>query len=92
MAKTIGVETTTLSSRGQLVLPLDVRKKLNLAEGDKFIVMAEEDTVVLKALRPIAKEKFDAMLKATREAVKKSGFTEKDLEKAVLKVRHASSS
>ncbi len=92
MVSQIKVETTTMSSRGQVVLPLDVRERLGLGEGDKFFVMAEADTILLKAIRPIPKEKFESMLKATRDAVKKAGITPKDLEVAITKVRHAHSS
>jgi AbrB family looped-hinge helix DNA binding protein len=88
----IKVETTTLSSRGQVVLPQDVRERLNLKEGDKFLVMAEEDTVILKAIKPIPKEKFESMLEATREAVKKAGITPEDLNRTIERVRHARSS
>jgi len=88
----IKVGTTTLSSRGQIVLPQDVREKLNLNEGDKFLVMAEADTVILKAIKPISKDVFENMLKATRGAVKKVGLTTKDLESAITKIRHANSS
>lgn len=90
--KNINIETTTLSSKGQVVLPQDVRERLGLKEGSKFLVMAEEDTVILKAIKPIPREKFDSMLKATREAVKKAGITPDDLDKAIARVRNARSS
>jgi AbrB family looped-hinge helix DNA binding protein len=88
----IQVETTTLSSRGQIVLPQDVREKLKLGEGDKFLVMAEGDTVLLKAIKPISKDIFAGMLKTTRDAVRKAGLLPKDLESAITKVRNASRS
>ena len=86
----VHVETTTLSSRGQVVLPQDVRERLKLGEGDKFLVIAEGDTILLKAIKPVPKDLFKSMLKATRNAIAKAGITPKDLETAINKVRHAS--
>lgn len=79
MAKQIKVQTTTLSSKGQIVLPEEVRQRLNLKEGDKFLVIAQGDTVLLKAVNPITKEEFNKMLDKTTAAVKRSGITPKDL-------------
>lgn len=90
--ETVKVETTTLSSKGQVVLPQNVRERLGLKEGSKFFVMAEEDTVILKAIKPIPKEKFESMLKTTIDAVKKAGITPKDMDSAIARIRNASSS
>ncbi len=84
--KSLNVETTTLSSRGQVVLPQEVRERLKLSEGDKFLVIAEGDTVLLKAIKPVSKDIFESMLKATKDAVKKAGLLPKDLETAMRKL------
>ena len=42
------VATTTLSSKGQVVIPEDVRKALGLEPGAQFVVMGEGDVVILK--------------------------------------------
>ena len=41
------VATTRLSSKGQVVIPGDVRKALGLEVGAQFVVMGDGDTVVL---------------------------------------------
>lgn len=46
-----------------MVLPEEVRERLNLNEGDKFLVIANGDTVLLKAIKPITGEEFNKMLK-----------------------------
>ena len=41
--------TTTLSQRGQIVLPVPIRHKLHLSAGDDFEVSIEdEDTITLR--------------------------------------------
>jgi AbrB family looped-hinge helix DNA binding protein len=41
-----------LSSKGQIVIPLEIRKELELKRGDKMIVQRKDDKVVI---RPIAR-------------------------------------
>ena len=43
--------TTKLSSRGQVVIPEEIRNRLGLEEGAQFVVVGEGDVVVLKALK-----------------------------------------
>ena len=38
--------TTKLSSKGQVVIPEEIRNQLNLHPGDQFIVVAEKDVVI----------------------------------------------
>jgi len=40
------IDTTKMSSRGQVVIPLDLRKGIN--EGDKLIVIRKNDEIILK--------------------------------------------
>jgi AbrB family looped-hinge helix DNA binding protein len=41
------VSTTTLTSKGQLTLPKDVRDRLKLKSGDKLEVYPQEDGAIL---------------------------------------------
>ena len=40
------IDTTKMSSRGQIVIPLDMRKDIN--EGEKLIVIRKDDEIILK--------------------------------------------
>jgi len=40
------IDTTKMSSRGQVVIPLDMRK--DIKEGDKLIVIRKDDEIILK--------------------------------------------
>ncbi|MFH1311421.1 MAG: AbrB/MazE/SpoVT family DNA-binding domain-containing protein [Nanoarchaeota archaeon] len=44
------IDTTKMSSRGQIVIPLDLRKGIN--EGDKLIVIRKDDEIILKKSIP----------------------------------------
>ncbi len=81
------IEVTSLSSRGQVVIPQEVRERLGLNEGEKFIVIGEKDTIVLKKLELPLFKGFDTLLKKTREFAKKRNLKEKDIGEAIKKVR-----
>jgi antitoxin PrlF len=79
------VETTSMSSRGQVVIPQAIRDMLHLDPGEKFIVIGEDDTILLKRLElPSA---LDALLKKTRALAKEKGITQRDVEDALKRVR-----
>ena len=44
------IDTTKMSSRGQVVIPLDMRK--DIKEGDKLIVIRKDDDIILKKSIP----------------------------------------
>ncbi len=39
--------TTRLSSKGQVVIPEEIRERLGLKEGTQFVVVGERDVVIL---------------------------------------------
>ena len=42
--------TTKMSSKGQVVIPEEVRDRLGLKPGVQFVVLGERDFVILKVL------------------------------------------
>ncbi len=44
------MQTVTLSSKGQIVLPQDIRRKLGLQEGDRLEISLKDRTVQLTPL------------------------------------------
>ncbi|MCK5796990.1 MAG: AbrB/MazE/SpoVT family DNA-binding domain-containing protein [Deltaproteobacteria bacterium] len=63
------VATTKLSSKGQVVIPEEVRNRLGLEAGDQFVVVGEGDVVVLKSIEKPAMSRFrGVVLKAHRQA------------------------
>jgi len=44
--------TTKMSSKGQVVIPEEVRDALGLKAGSKFVVVGEGDVVILKVITP----------------------------------------
>ena len=81
------VATTKLSSKGQVVIPEEVRKKLHLKEGDQFVVIGKGDAVILKTISPPSYDEFRDLLKEAQIQAKKAGLKKEDITKAIQKVR-----
>ena len=81
--------TTTLSSKGQVVIPEDIRSKLGLKPGTPFVVIGDRDVVIFKVLKPPALSEFDTLLGRARTSAKQAGLKRADIEKAVSKVRRS---
>ena len=81
------IGTTKMSSKGQVVIPEDIRNQLKLKAGAQFIVVGDKDTVVLKTISPPPMEEFEYLLKYARRQAKKVGLKRSDIRKAVTKVR-----
>ncbi len=81
------LEITSLSSRGQIVIPQGVRDRLNLHEGEKFVVIGEDDTIILKKLEVPSFKGFEKLLQKTRDFAKKKGLKNSDIDEAIKRVR-----
>jgi len=79
--------TTRMSSKGQVVIPEDIRKQLNLKEGARFIVVGQKDVVILKAIEEPSIEEFDALIQQARAAAKQAGLKRADIDAAIAKAR-----
>jgi AbrB family looped-hinge helix DNA binding protein len=81
------VATTKLSSKGQVVIPEDIRERMGLKEGDRFVVIGQGDVVILKTLNPPPIKEFKGMLAEARGAARRTGLKKSDVQKAIKKVR-----
>jgi AbrB family looped-hinge helix DNA binding protein len=81
------VETTRMSSKGQVVIPEGVRRRLGLAAGQQFVVMGEDDIVILKSIEVSSMRDFDRLISEARQAAKGAGMQRKDIAAAITKAR-----
>ncbi len=79
--------TTRLSSKGQVVIPEEVRERLGLEPGVRFVVVAEGDVVILKVVTPPSKKEYRELLSQARRQARKAGMTRSDIIAALEKVR-----
>jgi len=81
------VATTKLSSKGQVVIPEEVRNQLGLKAGDQFVVIGEGDAVILKTITPPSIRDFDAIIEKARKQARATRMKRSDIGKAIAKVR-----
>ena len=81
------IATTKMSSKGQVVIPEDIRESLGLKPGSQFVVVGEDDIVILKSITPPSMKNFDDMLKKARIQARSAGMKKSDINSAVKKVR-----
>jgi len=87
----MALELTRLSEKGQVVIPTEVRRKMGLKEGTRFLVIGLEDIIVLRRLQ-LSEEKLrlKKLLAEARFSAKTHGLSEKEIERLVRLVRKSS--
>ena len=78
------IEMGTVSSRGQIAIPADIRRKMNLKEGQKVLFVLGDDTLLVKKIMP---ETFTAITKPLREAAKQTGMKESNVPALIHRFR-----
>jgi len=81
------VEITSVSSRGQVVIPQNLRDKMKIHAGEKFVVIGENNTIVLKKLEMPSFSGVDKLLEKTRDFAKKKGIKASDIKEAIEHAR-----
>jgi AbrB family looped-hinge helix DNA binding protein len=79
--------TTKLSSKGQVVIPEEIRNRLGLETGAQFVVVGDRDVVILKVIQAPDVAEFDELVGRARKAAKRAGLKRDDVDKAIRKAR-----
>jgi AbrB family looped-hinge helix DNA binding protein len=79
--------TTRMSSKGQVVIPEEIRDRLGLKAGTQFVVVGNRDVVILKAISAPSVKEFNELIAHVRQQVRKAGLRKADIDAAVARVR-----
>ena len=79
--------TAKMSSKGQVVIPEEIRKRLRLKTGDRFVVLGEKDTVILKTITPPSLDEFDGLIAEARRQAREAGLKRSDISTATARAR-----
>jgi AbrB family looped-hinge helix DNA binding protein len=79
--------TTKMSSKGQVVIPEEIRTRLGLDAGTQFIVLGEDDVVILKMIMAPSMKDFDRLIRRARAQAKAAGLKPAEISAAVAEVR-----
>ena len=83
------VATTKMSSKGQVVIPEEVRAALGLDAGSQFVVIGEGDVVILKKIAAPSMSEFDEILREARRQARRAGMKRSDVAAALKSERAA---
>ena len=87
----MAVETIKMSSKGQIVIPQDIREEMRADEGTVFAVVGSKDSVVLKKITTPSKEELikelEAIAKRGKKLLQSKGIKESDIPEIVEKSR-----
>ncbi len=79
--------TTKMTSKGQVVIPEAIRSSLNLHSGDQFVVVGDNDVVILKTIKAPSTNEFDGLIFKARKQARSAGMKQSDIKAAVKSVR-----
>jgi AbrB family looped-hinge helix DNA binding protein len=85
----VEASTTKVSSKGQVVIPANVRKAASLKKGEKILAIAIDDTIVLKK---IVDKSFEETMKPVWNRVRQLGLSEEDIGVLIEEARAQGSS
>ncbi len=87
----MAVEVIKMSSKGQIVIPQDIRNSLNADEGSLFAVIKNKDTVILKKIDVPSKEELICDLvqiaREGKDRLQARGIKESDIPEIVHNAR-----
>ncbi|MBI4926018.1 MAG: AbrB/MazE/SpoVT family DNA-binding domain-containing protein [Bdellovibrio sp.] len=81
---------TSVSSKGQVVIPNEFRKELGLEAGKKLAVFSDGANLLFKPIEAPKKEIFDKLIRESRKIAKETGLKKSHVAKAIQRVRNAS--
>ena len=85
------VETVRMSSKGQIVIPQNIRESLKAEEGSVFAVIGGKDSVILKKIETPSKEDLikdlEKIAKEGRKRAEKLGIKESYMPELISKIR-----
>jgi AbrB family looped-hinge helix DNA binding protein len=76
-----------MSSKGQVVIPENIRKQLNLKTGTQFVVVGDNDVIILKSIQKPSLDEFDDLIASARQQGKEAKLKKSDIKDAISAAR-----
>ncbi len=85
------IEIAKITSKGQIVIPQDIREKKRIRKGEKFLVYDNDDSIILKRLKGLENtkniEEFENNFRSMWKTAKEKGITREDVKKEIIDYR-----
>ena len=80
-------DVTSVSSKGQIVIPNKIREYMHLEPGTKLIVVQDGDNILLKPIKEPKIDKFTKIISIGEKIRRELNLKNSDIEEAIQKVR-----
>ena len=77
----------TVSTKGQIVLPANIRRSLSISDGDRLAIQMVEGVIMLKPVKVPTAEDFKRWMDEAREWAATAGYTEEEVPEVIKSVR-----
>ncbi len=83
----MNTQILTVSSKGQISLPVSIRKLLSIDTGDKLVAYTSGDVIMLKTLKLPSAEEFEASLDEAQQWAASVGYDESEVNDIIKSAR-----
>ena len=80
-------EVTSVSTKGQVVIPKSIREALAIESGAKLMVMTDGDNILIKPIKVPDLSEFSKLMDKAQMWAKDVGLNEDDITEAIKSVR-----
>lgn len=82
------IEVVTMSSKGQLVIPREIREEMGLERQDKFVIVHDSNSILLKRIsKEEANKAMLSLMDKISDQFRKAGIKRSDLASEIKKAR-----
>ena len=85
------VQVLSVSSKGQIALPVSMRRSLSIESGSKLAAYTSGDTIMLKVIKLPTVEDFKASLDEASQWAESVGYKEEDVDSIIKSYRKRNS-
>ena len=79
----MNMQIVSVSSKGQIAIPVSYRKELSLNEGSKLAIFSDGENIILKPIVLPSEESLLSALADMREYAKNAGLDDDDVKDAI---------
>ena len=83
----MNAQVVTVSTKGQIALPVSMRRDLDIDAGDKLVAYTSGDVIMLKVLKIPKLDEFEQALNEAQEWAKDVGYVESDVNDIIKETR-----
>jgi len=83
----MGAQVLTVSSKGQVSIPIGIRKRLSIDTGDKLVAYTSGDVIMLKMIKLPSADEFEKAMVVAEAWAKSVGYRETDVDDVIASVR-----